>query len=117
MQFNKAGKIAKGFLAGLVIATLIGFLVRALWNWLMPPIFGLHAITFWQALGLLILAKILFGGFHRHSPGRRWKRDMRERWQNMTPEERERFREAMQNRCGRRGARTPFNAPAEPQRP
>lgn len=113
MNPNKAAKIAKVLLIALVAATVVGFVVRELWNVLMPPIFGLHAITFWQALGLLILAKILFGGFHRHSHGGppRWRRAMRERWENMTPEERERFRQNMQARC-RRG---PFAAPAGPQ--
>ena len=44
-------------------ATVFGFVVMWLWNWLMPAIFGLHLISFWQALGLLVLSKILFSGF------------------------------------------------------
>lgn len=40
-----------------------GFLVQALWNWLLPPLFGWHEITFWQGLGLLALCRILFGGW------------------------------------------------------
>jgi len=106
-------KIIKVLMIALVAATVAGFVVMGLWNVLMPPIFGFHAIGFWQALGLLVLAKILFGGFHRHSHGGRgyWKRAMRERWEHMTPEERERFRQAMHERCGRR----PFTAPIGPQ--
>ena len=117
MRPNWAGKIAerivKVLLIALVAATVCGFVVMALWNALVHPIFGLNTITFWQALGLFVLAKILFGGFHRHSPGGRghWRRAMRERWEHMTPEERERFRETMQSRC-RRG---PFAEPAKPQ--
>ncbi len=96
----------------LVAAAVLGFVVKSLWNALLPPIFGWHLITFWQALGLLLLSKILFGGFHRHAGGGRnqWKRRMKERWEHMTPEERERFRTGM--RCGRE----PFVAPVEPQR-
>jgi Ca2+/H+ antiporter, TMEM165/GDT1 family len=108
-----AAKIAKVLLIAVVAATVAGFVVMGLWNALIPPIFGLRAIGFWQALGLLVLAKLLFGGFHRHSPdgGGHWRRAMRERWEQMTPEERERFRATMQGRC-RRG---PFAAPVEPQ--
>ena len=43
---------------------VFGFVVMGLWNWLAPAVFGAHTITFWQALGLLILGRILFGGFH-----------------------------------------------------
>src|SRR5262249_21062007 len=78
-----------------------GELVKLLWNWLLPPIFGWHLITFWQALGLLALCRILFGGFSSgHGPGSGMRRRMRERWENMTPEEREKLRQACQNRRG-----------------
>lgn len=54
-------------LAGFVlIAFLLGIFVVYLWNWLMPDLFGLKQITFWQAFGILILARIIFGGFHHH---------------------------------------------------
>src|SRR5580698_2321097 len=80
--------------------TVFGFAVMSLWNWLAPEVFGFHTITFWQALGLLVLSKILFGGF-RGGPrrGRHWRGRMSERWQQMTPEEREKFREGMVRRC------------------
>ena len=86
---------------------VFGFVVMSLWNWLMPALFGWHLISFWQALGLLILSKILFGGFHG-GPRRHWfwRRRMMERWEQMTPEEREKFRQAMRGRCG------PFGPPA-----
>ena len=78
-----------------------GELVMHLWNWLLPPLFGWRLITFWQALGILILCRILFGriggrGFHRSN----FRRRMAERWEHMTPEERERFRQGMRGRCG-----------------
>jgi hypothetical protein len=78
-----------------------GLVVMSLWNWLMPALFGWHLITFWQALGLLILSKILFGGFRGgHRGGWYWRRRMMERWEQMTPEEREKFRQTMRHRCG-----------------
>src|SRR5579872_340960 len=106
----KARWIKRGLKAVVIVAlavTVFGFLVMNLWNWLAPAVFGFHTITFWQALGLLILSKILFGGFRgRPGAGRNWKRRMSERWQQMTPEERERFRQGMFSRCGRAGMAT-----------
>jgi len=80
---------------------IFGEIVMHLWNWLVPALFKGPAIGFWQALGLLILCRLLFGGFGSHgSRGPNWRRRRAERWQSMTPEERERFREAMRRRCG-----------------
>lgn len=81
---------------------LFGELVMHLWNWLLPPLFGWHAIGFWQALGLLILCRILFGGFGGHGRDRRgrWRRKDFERWEQMTPEEREILRQSLRRRCG-----------------
>jgi hypothetical protein len=81
---------------------VFGFVTEHLWNWLMPAIFGLTTITFLQALGLVVLSKILLGGFHKHGHGgpRGWKRGMEERWAGMSPEERERFRAGMKGRRG-----------------
>lgn len=84
-----------------------GFAVMSLWNWLISSIFGLVTITWVQALGLLVLSKILFGGFcgggwggggNRHNF---WKQKMAERMANMTDEEKEHFRAKMQNRWGK----------------
>ena len=85
----------------LLFVALGGEVVRQLWNWLLPSIFGLREITFWQALGILALCRILFGGFGFHG-GRQssMRRRMAERWEHMTPEERERFRQGMRGRCG-----------------
>lgn len=82
---------------------VFGELVMQLWNWLAPTLFGWHQVTFWQALGLLVLCRILFGGFGSHGPrGRR--RAMADRWERMTPEEREKFRQTISTRCGSFGA-------------
>jgi hypothetical protein len=97
-----------------VAVTVFSFLVMGLWNVLMPGIFAVRMISFWQALGLLVLCKILFGGFRPFSGGSpRWRRRMMERWEEMTPEEREKFKQGM--RCGRgRNVETP-NSEAEAQ--
>lgn len=82
--------------------TALGYVVMALWNGLLPPILGVKTIHFWQAIGLLILSRILFGGFH-HRHGRcgshRGRMHMLERWEQMTPEEREKFRKGLHH-CG-----------------
>jgi energy-coupling factor transporter transmembrane protein EcfT len=85
-------------------ATLFSFPLKWLWNWLMPGLFGLHAISFWQALGLLVLSKILFSGFHaRPGASRDWRMRFIRRWDQMTPEEREKFRAGLHKGCGPAG--------------
>lgn len=80
----------------IAFAALGGEVVRLLWNWLLPPLFGWREITFWQGLGLLALCRILFGGFGHHGHARGHFRDrMRNRCKHMTPEERERFRQGI----------------------
>jgi hypothetical protein len=85
----------------LLFIALGGEIVRQLWNWLLPPLFGWRQITFWQAVGILALCRILFGGFGPHGSVRsNIRRRMAERWEHMTPEERERFRQGLRGRCG-----------------
>jgi len=91
----------------LAFMALGGLVVRELWNWLLPPLFGWRAITWGQALGLLVLCRILFGGVAGRGHGgrgygfrHRLAGRMRERFEAMTPEERERFRQGMRSRCG-----------------
>ena len=81
-------------LAVLFIA-LFGLIVMTLWNWLTPALFGLKVVTFWQAIGLVILCKVLFGGFRGGPGGRHWRHRMMQRWEQMSPEEREKFRQGM----------------------
>ena len=88
-------------LAMLLFVFVGGEIVLHLWNWLLPPLFGWRQITFWQALGLLALCRILFGGLGLHGSGRsNFRRRMRERCEHMTPEERERFRQRISERFG-----------------
>jgi hypothetical protein len=81
---------------------VFGGVVMLLWNALLPALFHFPVITFWQALGLLLLTKILFSGF-RGPGGHRgpWKDKMKQRWMNMTPEERENFKQEWGRRCRR----------------
>ncbi|HEU5237216.1 MAG TPA: hypothetical protein VFU37_08755 [Pyrinomonadaceae bacterium] len=104
--------IAPLAILGMALFVFIGGeIVLLLWNSLLPPLFGIREITFWQALGLLVLCRILFGGFGmsgsgRHGSGRhareciadRVAERIADRLENMTPEERERIRQRMRER-------------------
>ena len=103
----------------LAFLALVTGVVFGLWNGVLTDVLGVKPITYWQALGLLVLAKILFGGF----PGRRgrfgppwWaRRKMMERWQSLTPEQREQMREEMRGRFGE-WPHPPWCGP-EPEKP
>ena len=83
----------------------ISFVVMSLWNALMPCLFSLRCIGYWQAMGLFVLSRILFGGFRCSGCGPRgpWRRRLLERWEQMSPEERAKFRDGFWGRCGTRG--------------
>jgi hypothetical protein len=112
------------FLRGLKFVLLVtlfigvfGWVFMVLWNALIPEIFGVRALNYWQALGLLVLSRIMFGGGRGFFPGHHWKQRMQARWESMTPEEREKFRSAMRRSPWCRHAdRTMTNAPAEADR-
>ena len=90
---------------------VLGFVVMSLWNWLTLSLFGWRSINFSQALGLLVLTRILFGGFRGRPGGHMyWRRRMMQRWEQMTPEEREKFREGIRGRCG------PFQPPTQDEK-
>ena len=91
------------FAAMLFFGFIGGEIVKLLWNWLTPTLFGWREITFWQAFGLLALCRILFGGRtfswgHRSRARQRIRERMAERWEKMTPEERERYRRSFRGR-------------------
>ena len=114
--------IAPLAILGILLFIFIGGeVVMQLWNWLLPPLFGWRALTFWQALGILVLCRILFGGFGMSGSGRsnsrrrvservseRVAERMAERWEQMTPEERERFQQGVRGGCG--GRTTPLDS-------
>ena len=106
-------KVATFALLMVVAAGVVGLVVMALWNWLVPALFGGRAIDFWQALGLLVLARLLVGGLRRGHHGH-WRGRFAARWAEMSDEERARVRAAMQHRCGHRRAE---DAPAAREQP
>src|ERR1700677_3560734 len=91
-------------LLALVAIAVLGWIVMALWNWVIPAVFvGGRVIDYWHALGLLVLSRILFGGFRGRGGwrGRHWRRG-----EGMSSEEREQLRQAYTSRCGGREERT-----------
>lgn len=101
-RWKRAIVIAPLAILGILLFGFVGGeVVRLLWNWLAPTLFGWRQITFWQALGLLALCRILFGGSGFRGSGRSdYRRRMAERWERMTPEERERLRQSWRGRWG-----------------
>jgi len=91
------------------IILIVGLIVMLLWNAILPTAIHASTINYWQALGLLILCKILFGGFRGRPRDRRnemWRGrslQWREKWKNMNDEERAKFREEWRHRCGKPG--------------
>lgn len=100
---------------------LLTFAVYGLWNHVLTDVVAVKAVTFWQALGILVLAKILFGGFPGRAAGGAWRRrGFRRRWERLTPEQRERWRAEMRRRFGDwprppwcEGDAAPSNQPAD----
>lgn len=97
-------KIAGFIVLAMVAAAALGYVVMLLWNHVLATVISVSLISFWQALGLLILSKILFGGFKGSccggGKGSHWKNEMKEKWQGMSPEEREKIKQEWRNRCG-----------------
>jgi Ca2+/H+ antiporter, TMEM165/GDT1 family len=92
----------------LAFLAIFSFVVYELWNHVLSDVLGVKVISYWQALGILVLARILFGGFPFKRGGPPWRHGMMEHWQSLTPEEREKMREKMRQRCG--------DAPDEPEK-
>ncbi len=104
---------AKCWKIGLLVVVgvaALGWVVMALWNWLIPTLFAGKEIGYVQALGVLVLSKILFGGFRGHGCHGRWHRH---RLENMTPEEREKFQAGMRGCCGGKGKNEMTDTPTE----
>ena len=80
---------------------VMAFVVMALWNWLIPALFAGPLISFWQAAGLMLLARILFRGFSGMHGGK-YRRcgDWKEKFEKMTPEQKEKMRDLWKKRCG-----------------
>lgn len=105
MNYKRKGRRPRVFLfvlLGLLAILLFGWIVMLLWNAILPDLLNTKQITFWQAVGLLVLSKILFGfgpgGKHHHHKGPSDR--LRQKFRNMSEEERKEFREAWRQRCG-----------------
>ncbi len=109
MRMRWIWKVLMGILLAGVVLLGMSYVVMWLWNWLVPAVIGWKTIDYLQAMGLLVLTRLLvgfrgFGGWHRHHHGH-WRGRMHEKWAQMTPEEREKFRQSARGRCG------PFEPP------
>ena len=98
---KKTGFIAGAIVLGAGAFVLFTFVVMWLWNWLMPEIFRLGMITFWQAAGILLLSKIIFSsschGQRWHSDRRKkyWHSRFEEKWKRVPEEKRNEFMQKM----------------------
>jgi hypothetical protein len=97
-HFRWALRVAAMIVLAVAVA---GLVVMGLWNWLAPDLFGWHTLSFPQAVGLLVLCRLLIGGLRGRSGGHMfWRARLAERLERMTPEEREKFRAGLHARCG-----------------
>ncbi len=107
---TKSRFITGGILLGAAAFVLFTLCTMWLWNWLMPTIFSLSTITFWQAAGILALSKILFSGGHwsrQWQSDRRhkfWHRRFEEKWGNISDEKKEHFAQQMDEKFGKKQA-------------
>ena len=97
---KKIVKVALIILLAVLAIAAFGWITMSLWNWLIPELFNGPVLTFWQALGLLVLSKILFSGLgkeggHRHG---HWNRRWKNRLSHLSPEDRQRFKQMMKER-------------------
>ena len=103
--------IIKKIVLGLILLTLFGFGFMYLWNWLIPELFRGPELNFYQAIGLLVLSKMLFFGFapfRRHGPPHHyWKKRFAQRVAQMDPEDRERLKEKLREKWGKWGCHFP----------
>ena len=113
---RRGGMFFKYFLWMIIALSAFTAFVMLLWNWLVPSIFGGPVISFFQAAGLLILSKILFGGWGgwRHKK-HYWREKMRRKVAGMTPEEREHFKARFKEKWGCHRAETKTSTKDQPE--
>ena len=105
MRPNRIAKMIFLFIVLAPIAIfLFGWIIMSLWNNVLVPVLNVHPVTFWQGLGILVLSKIRFssfGGGRNRSYGDHWKQRMM--WRQMSPEQREQFKEKLRSRARKWG--------------
>ncbi|MCU0382837.1 MAG: hypothetical protein MUF68_02110 [Cyclobacteriaceae bacterium] len=86
---------------GATIVVLFGYIVMLLWNNILADVTPIKPINFWQSLGLLLLSKILFGGFNKGfaQKGKIWSSEMKAKWHNMSETEKEQFKQQWRSKC------------------
>jgi hypothetical protein len=104
MYRNRKVWIGKAIVFGALLFVLLGLVTQFLWNFIMPDIFGLPVINFWQGIAMFLLAKLIFGfgggsrgkwgGYRSHH----WKREWAEKYSKLSPEERERFKQKFKDK-------------------
>ena len=90
------------FIGGVFLFTWI---IQLLWNNILPEVTGVKTISFFQAMGIFVLSKILFGFNSGWGGKHKWRQGIEEKLQHMTPEEKEKFKAEWKNRCGGRWGR------------
>lgn len=111
MKKNCGFKIAGGIIIGAAFMFLYIFAFKSLWNWIVPAVFAGPTISFLHALGILLLAKMLFGGFSGKTSGgcgswknkkqHFWKKRFKEKWQNMSEEEKAELKMKFKSKFGK----------------
>jgi len=104
-NFNRRKKFIFFLPVAVLIAAVLGYVVMFLWNWILPEVAHAGKLNYWQALGLLVLCRLLFGNFNKgghggHNGFRERARSMRAKWETMNDEERAKFKEEYKRRCG-----------------
>ena len=104
MYTKRGWWIAKFVVFGILMVVLLGLVTQFLWNFIMPDIFGLPMINFWQGLAMFALAKLIFGfggggrgkwsGYRNHQ----WKKDWATKYSKLSPEERERYKQKFKDK-------------------
>lgn len=99
---NKRKLLFLIFIPALVLA--VAAVVQFLWNAILPEVIHAGIISYWQALGLLVLCRILFGGFgnHGHKSHSGHSSALKEKWAGMNDEEKQKFKEEWKSRCAHR---------------
>jgi len=103
---NRAVKFVACVALCVLAIFLIGWVTMSLWNWLVPVLFAGPVITFWQAMGLLLLSKILFSGlggkgggwYRRHPAEAHWKHKFYSKFSAMSPEDRAALKQKMKDK-------------------